>query len=414
MDLLIKNVTVLHKDSDFHQKSVDILLSNGVIKKIESEIDITGKTIISGKNLYCSIGLCDIGTQSGEPGYEHRETIDTLTKAALHGGFTALAIFPDTKPVIQTKADIHYLKSHSHRNGVNIYPIGALSADNKGNDIAEYLDMKTAGAVAFSQGIASVKDTGMLGRAFQYASVTDLPIIHHPDDHFLSSGGEMHEGDTSIILGMKGIPSISEIHIIQRDILLVGYNQGKLIEHAISVADSVEIIMEAKKNNIQISCTVPYLNLIFNDTLLSEFDTNLKVIPPLRSEKDRRALIKGLKEGTIDSIVSNHTPLDEESKNLEFTFATAGATGLETCLAACLTFLQKDLNLAVIIDKMTIAPRKLLDLHIPEIKVGAKADLCVFDVDEEWVYTRDYSLSKSQNNPFIGQKLRGKVIFTIV
>ncbi len=414
MDVLIKDVTIIHKGSEFHLKTFDIQIRDGIIIKIENNIFSQDVEIVSGSKLICCVGLCDIGTQSGEPGYEHRETIYSLTRAALSGGYTALAIFPETRPIIQTKGDIQYLINHTSRNGVKLFPIGALSKDNIGKDIGEYMDMKHAGAVAFSQGISSVRNTGLLGRSLQYASVTGLSVLHHPDDHFLSEGGEMHEGDTSTMMGLKGIPSISEIHTLQRDILLVEYNGGKLIEHAISTEESIEIIRTAKNKGINVFSTVPYLNLIFSDEDLVDFDTNLKVKPPIRSQKDRETLIAGLKDSTIDAIISNHTPLDEESKNLEFPYATPGASGIETCLAACITYLENDLELEIILEKLTVGPRKLLNITIPEIRIGVKADICVIDTGEAWTFEKENSLSKSLNNPFIGKTFKGKVIYTSV
>ena len=414
MDILIKNVTVLHKISEFHKRTSDIHIRDGRIINIDKNIDVPNAEMITGNKLFCTIGLCDIGTHSGEPGYEHRETIDSLTKAALSGGYTALAVFPDTKPVIQTKGDIEYLKSHKNRNRVNIYPIGALSKDNKGVDIAEYIDMGRAGAVAFSQGISSIQNTGLLDRSIQYAKVTNLPVIHHPDDHYLSEGGEMHEGETSTLLGMKGIPSIAEVHTLQRDILLVEYNNGTLIEHTISTNEAIDIIKNAKLKNVHIYATVAYLNLIFTDKDVSDFDTNLKVLPPLRAEIDRKSLINGLNHGEVDAIVSNHTPLDKESKIIEFPYAVPGASGIETCLAACLTYLSSEIDLETIVEKLTIAPRTLLNITMPEIKVGAHADLCIFDTEKEWTYDINSIQSKSSNNPFLGKTFKGKVIFTIV
>lgn len=413
MDTLLKSVTVVHQASQYHLQKVDILIEGGKISKIGKNLSIKNGNVVQGNNLHCSIGLYDIGTHSGEPGFEHRETIDSLTKAALKGGYTSLAIFPDTKPITQNKSQIQYLINHPDNNNVNIQPIGALSKDMKGIDLGEYFDMCEAGAIAFGDGLASLQNSGLLSRALQYASTTDKIIIHHPDDHSLSSGGEMHEGETSTLLGMKGQPSIAEIHAVQRDILLVDYNEGKLLIHAISASESVEGIKSSKKKNLATYASVPYLNLIFTDEKLMDFDQNLKVIPPLRSEKDRKALIKGLKEGTIDVIISNHVPLDEEVKNLEFPYAYAGASGIETCFVACLTFLKDELSLEVLIEKLTVNPRKLLNVKIPDIKEGEKADLCVFDTECSWTYNKNDVCSKSFNNPFIGKSFTSKVLYTI-
>jgi dihydroorotase len=414
MNILIKKATILHQSSEFHLSVKDILISDGIISQIQDEISHENAKIISGNKLYCFIGLCDIGTHTGEPGYEHRETIDSLTRSALAGGYTALVVFPNNKPVIQSKADISYLVNHRDRNGVSIYPIGALSKDIKGADIAEYMDMKSGGAIAFSDGLKSVQDTGLLGRALQYASATDVAIINHPNDDYLSAGGEMHEGEMSTSLGMRGIPDIAELHMIQRDILLNAYHNSQIIEHAISSARSVEAIRQAKNEQNNIHATVAYMNLLFTDSDLYDFESNLKVSPVLRSETDKQHLIEGINDDTVSAIVSNHTPLDEEAKNLEFPYATPGATGLETCLSACVTYLSQWIALPTLVHKLTMAPRKLLKIEVPQIAVGVKADLCVFDVERSWIYSKETMCSKSANNTFVGKELKGKVIATII
>ena len=413
METLVKNVTLVHQPSEYHLKKVDILIENGIIAKIGHNLSSKKSTIVSGNNLHCTIGLCDIGTHSGEPGFEHRETIDSLTKAALKGGFTSLVIFPGTKPITQNKSQIRYLINHTDRNNVQILPVGALSKDINGQDLAEIFDMREAGAVAFGDGLVSVQDSGLLSRALQYASTTDKLIIHHPDDHTLSSGGEMHEGETSTLLGMKGQPSISEIHAVQRDILLLEYNNGRLLIHAISAKESIHEIKSAKKKSLKVFCSVPYTNLIFTDTTLMDFDQNLKVTPPLRSEKDRKALINGLKDDTIDCIISNHIPLDEEVKNLEFPYSESGASGIETCFVACLSYLKDELSIEKIVEKLTVNPRKILHLTVPKIIEGERADLCVFDTDISWTYEKSDICSKSNNNPFLGKKFTSKVIYTV-
>ncbi len=414
MTVLIKNVTIVHEGSKYHLQVLDIFIKDGLIEKIGKNIKVADSEIIKGNNLYCCIGLCDIGTHTGEPGYEHRETIDSLTKAALAGGYTTLVVFPNNKPMTQTKADIKYLKDHPDRNGVEILPMGALSKDLKGIDIAEYMDMAAAGAVAFSDGMQSVQDTGLMSRALQYVNQIDGVIVHHPDDHYLSQGGEMHEGEMSTSLGMKGVPDIAELNLVQRDILINEYNRGILVEHCISSERTVKAIKTAKKDGNRIYATVSYQNLIHTDQDLNDFDTNLKVSPVLRSKADQKALIKGLTENTIDLIVSNHTPLDEEAKNLEFTYATPGATGLETCLIACVDSLKKIIPLPDIIHKLTISPRQILKLSIPTIEIGAKANVCIFDIEsKEGVVSSNFK-SKSSNNPYVGKDFGVKVLATII
>ncbi|MBK8626951.1 MAG: amidohydrolase family protein [Saprospiraceae bacterium] len=414
MNVLIKQATILHAPSSYHQQVMDIHILNGIIQAIAPSLNINGAKVIAGQKLYCTIGLCDIGTHTGEPGYEHRETIWSLCHAALAGGYTHLAVFPNNKPITQSRAHVRYLKEHPDRQGVKISPIGAMSIDSKGDDITEFMDMQAEGVVAFSDGMHAVGNTSLLSRALLYATTLATPIIHHPDDHHLSSGGEMHEGEMSTSLGMKGVPEIAELNMVQRDVLLHGYNGGTIIEHAISAADSVHVLRQSKLETNGISATVAYMNLLFTDTDLFDFDSNLKVQPVLRSMKDKHALIEGIKDDTIDAIITNHTPLDEESKNLEFPYAKSGAIGLETCLAATIDGLSDQLSLETIIGKMTIGPRHLLGIALPEIAVGAAAELCVFDTEHPWVYEPTDVVSKSKNTPYLHAAFKSKVIATIL
>lgn len=414
MSTLIKSATIIHNGSPYHLTKQDILVEKGKITKISTNIDTKAKKVITGQDLYCSIGLCDIGTHIGEPGYEHRETMDSLTRSALAGGYSALAVFPNAKPITQSKADIQYLQGHNSRNTVEILPIGALSKDCKGIDIAEYMDMAAGGAIAFSDGMKSINDTGLMSRSLQYAAQNKNMIIHHPDDHFLSQGSEMHEGNTSTILGMKGVSDIAELHHVQRDILLNDYNAGNLVLHAISSARSVAAIQIAKNTQNTLWATVAYMNLLHTDEDMKDYDSNLKVIPVLRSTDDKTALIQGLKDNVIDAIVSNHTPLEEEAKNLEFTYATPGAIGLETCLAACIDKLSDSLDITTIIHKMTVAPRQILHMDIPEISEGATANLCIFDRQAAFTYDASAIQSLSTNSPYIGETFQTKVLATLI
>lgn len=414
MDVLIKGATILSKQSDHHLKKRDILVSNGIIQSIAPNIHAESATIIGGNQVYCTIGLCDIGTHTGDPGFEHRETMQSLTSAALAGGFTALAVFPNTKPVAQTKASISYLKDHPLNNNVDIYPIGALSKDTNGVDIGEYIDMKHAGIVAVSDGMLSINDTGLMSRALQYTNTLHLPVIHQANDAHLSAGGEMHEGKMSTSLGLKGIPEIAELNVIQRDILLQQYNGGILIEHTISTSESVKAIQRAKKNGQNLYATVAYMNLIHTDDDLADFDSNLKVTPVLRAFDDKSALIQGIQDGVIDAIVSNHTPLDEEVKNLEFPYAASGAIGLETCLPATVEALQPFISVEEIVYKMVERPREILGIPIPVIKEGFKANLCVFDTESPWKYDAGQVKSLSQNSPYLGKTFKVKVLKTMV
>ncbi|KXK39799.1 MAG: amidohydrolase family protein [Saprospiraceae bacterium] len=414
MNLLIKDATILLKDSEFHQQKRDILITDGHIARIADNISDVQAQIIKGSNLYCTIGLCDVGTHSGEPGFEHRETMDSLTRAARNGGYSALVVFPNNKPITQSKTTVNFLRNHPNRNGVEIWPVGALSQDLKGADISEYLDMVQAGAVAMSEGLVGVQDTGLINRAMQYAGSAGIPLIVHPDDHYLSREGQMHEGVMSTSLGMKGVPDIAEIQMIQRDLMVLSYNDAHIIEHGISTARGLETIRQYNEEDPRVFVTVPYLNLVHTDEDLHEFDSNLKVMPVLREHSDRIALIDGVKVGTIDAIISNHVPLDKEAKDVEFPYAVPGAIGLETCLPVLVDELKDDLDLAQIVDKLTIGPRQMLGLPIPDIIVGAQANLCVFDTNATWTYADDQIASASRNSPYLNREFHTKIVATVI
>jgi dihydroorotase len=402
MIILIKNATILLSGNANHGKKMDILVEHGKISKVEHAIQISADKVIEGKNLYCTIGLADIGTQSGEPGYEHRETIKSLADVAHAGGYTALITFPNTKPYIQTKAEIKYLKDKGKESGINIMPAGALSKDGQGQDIAEYIDMHQAGAVAFTDGLKSCNNSGLLLRAMQYVTHFSGTIIHHPKDEFLSHGGQMHEGIKSTELGLKGIPAEAEFTMLYRDLMLLEYSRSSMIAHAISSGKSVELIKNFRQQGNSLKSTVAYLNLCVNDSALDGFDTLYKVTPSIRTENDRVALVRGIADGTIDAIVSNHIPLDEDLKKLEFPYAAFGAGGLETAFCATIDTLKNEISLERLTECFTIGPRKILNLNIPDIKPGQSADICVFDTDDHWTFSRTSSLSP--NNPFLNRK----------
>lgn len=410
MDILIKKATIINEDSAHHGKVKDILISKGLIEKIASNISAPKAKVVEGENLHVSLGWMDIGTYIGEPGYEHRETIDSAAKAAAAGGYTHIAVMPNVYPVTQTKSQISYIKHHQPSNGVKMLAIGAVSADAKGEDLTEMIDMAAAGAVAFSDGKHSITDSGMMMRALQYAKACNSVIINHPSDKALAHDGHIHEGEVSVSLGMQGIPAMSEHVAVHRDLQLADYTQSKLMLHCVSSSDTVSQLNEAKKTNQAVHASVSYLNLLNTDEDLKDFNSNLKVMPPLRSSKDKSALLKGIKNQTIDCIVTNHKPLEEEQKKLEFSYASPGATGLETCFAALNTFASKQLPLEKLIHALTVGPRKCLDMDIPELKTGAKACFTIFTPTAKWTYTTRNKKSISANNPYLDQELTGKVI----
>ncbi len=406
---MIKKVKVIDGPSKYHNKVVDILIVDSRIAEIKAGISPASpiKTI-QGEDLHASISWLDIGTQVGEPGLEHREDWTTVSKAAKAGGYGAIAPFPNTQPSIQHKADIQYIKQRAKSQGIGVYPIASLSLDNQGAEIAEMYDLFTAGAVAFSDGLKSVSHAGLLARALEYVKPFEGLIIHYPSEKYLTQDAQMHEGEMSTLLGMKGMPSTAESIGLKRDLELLAYTQSRLCVYGLSSNEAVKILKEAKKSLAEkLTAAVPYLNLVYTDKEMDRFDSHLKVMPPLRKKSDQNELIKGLKDGVIDAIVSNHYPIEEEGKKLEFPYAKFGASGIETCFAACNTFVPA-LDMETLIYKLSYGPRSILGLTSEGIKAGSAAALTLFDPTAEWVF--EDSQSRSNNNPFLGKTLRGKVI----
>lgn len=412
--LLLRNIRIIAPNQpELDGQIRDILIKNGKILKIDTNItlDTEGDVkVFEQPNACVSIGWLDVGTQTGDPGLEHREDLESVAKAAMAGGFTALAPFPNTEPAIHSKSEILYIKNRTASYLVDFQPIGALSVDCKGKDLAEMLDMRSVGAVAFSDGRKSVQDSGLLLRGMQYAKIIDGLIFNVPFDKTIAPHGEIHEGEVSTSLGLSGMPSMAEELMVQRDLQLLAYADSRLHFHNISTAGAVAYIRAAKKQGLNVTASVAALNLCFTDDVLRGFDTNFKVMPPLREELDRQALIDGLADGTIDFISTNHTPVDEEGKNLEFPYADFGAIGLETTFGLLNQFLNKKFTIQDFVEFLAINPRHVLGLEMPSITEGAVANLTIFNPDETWRFSSKDIFSKSKNTPLIGQILRGCVL----
>lgn len=408
MLLLLKNTRIIGAKSE--KRPQDILIRDGVIEAIGENLRAEkGAEIWESPNACVSPGWFDAGIQACDPGYEHREDLHSAARAAAAGGFTAVASFPNTNPAIHSKSEVLYVKNKTAGSPVTFYPVGALSQGCEGKDLAELFDMHSAGAIAFSDGRKAVQDAGLLLRALQYAKAFNGLIFNEPHHKTIAAGGQMHEGVISTSLGLKGVPALAEEIMVQRDLSLVEYAKGRLHLHLLSTARSVALVRAAKKAGLPVTASVAVANLCFTDEKLADFDSNWKLLPPLRSQADADALLEGLNDGTIDFICSNHTPWDEEAKNLEFPYAEFGMTGLETAFALCRTHLNKKLSVSDLIEKLVVAPRRVLGLPVPEIKPGARAELTVFDPEAEWVFGEKDIRSKSRNTPFIGQQLKGKV-----
>jgi dihydroorotase len=414
MQLLLKNVRIVEMDSveKIHEFSLqDIFIKDGKIEEIGQNLNSDAKTTVwDCQGAVASPAWMDVGIQTGDPGFEHREDLQSAAAAAAAGGFTAVACFPNTNPAIHSKTEVLYVKNSTSDSIVDFFPIGAVSQNCEGKDLAELFDMFQSGAVAFSDGRRPVQDSGLLLRAMDYAKAFNGLIFNHPNLKTIASGGQMHEGLVSTTLGLKGLPSIAEDVMVQRDLSLSEYAGARLHIHLISTKKSVDMIRAAKKAGLPITASVAIANLCFTDEKLTDFDTNWKVLPPLRQETDRKALLKGVEDGTIDFICSNHNPQDIEAKNLEFTYAEFGMSGLETALALSCTYLLKKISLSELIKKWAIQPRKILGLPIPKIEKGALAELTIFQPEQSFTFLEKNLQSKSANSPLFGTELKGKVL----
>lgn len=410
MKLLLRNAKIYHPNSPLDGKRFDIFINKKTIEKIGKNLSIEGVKTIESDNLCVSVGWMDLGAQTGDPGYEHREDLESIAAAAAAGGFTAIAPFPNSNPVIQSKSDIQYIKNSTANLPVDFYPIGALTRKCEGMEMTEMQDMRSVGAVAFSDGDHSVQHAGVLLRALQYVTAFDGVIIHQPLDKTVAGKGQMHEGTISTMLGMRGVPSLAENMMIQRDLGLLEYADSRLHFAHVSTRDGVDMIRKAKKKGLRVTASVPALNLMFGDEAMTSFDTNLKVMPPLREQKDINALKKGLKDGTIDCVAANHVPHDVESKHLEFANADFGAIGLQTAFSTARAAFERTEDLSFLIEKFSCGTRRSLALEIPELAEGAAANLTVFDPDTEWIFDKKDVKSKSNNSPFLGKKMKGKVL----
>ena len=342
--LLIKNATILAPETTYHGKKRDLLIKKGQIVSIRAKIEEPRIKTLEAKGTYVSPGWMDLGVHVGDPGYEYREDLQSVTRAAAAGGFTAIAAQPNTHPAIHSKSEVLYLKKSMEDAIVDLYPLGAISQNCEGKDITEIYDMQQAGAIAFTDGKKAVQNGGLMMRALQYVKAIDGIIINPVYDESIAGKGQIHEGEMSTALGMKGIPALAEELMLQRDIYLLDYTESRLHVANVSTAGAVALIAEAKRKGMRITASVPAMNLAMSHEVLADFNTNYKVLPPLREATDIEALVKGLKSGTIDFIVSNHLPLEGEAKNLEFPYAQFGAIGLETLFPLLNTYLAGHLQ----------------------------------------------------------------------
>ena len=414
--ILIKNATVIDPNSVHHLKQTDLLMESGIIKSIAKNLaPVDGETeIIEEQDLHVSIGWMDFRVNFNDPGNEHKEDLMSGAAAALKGGFTAVACMGTTNPALHSKSQIEYIINKSKHLPIDIYPIGTVTTKAEGADLAELYDMSLSGAIAFSDNKNPLANAELLQRAMLYASGFNKKIIQLPLDKKIANEGKMNEGKVSTTLGLKGIPAIAEELMLQRDLMLAAHHNVAIHFGGVSTGGSVDLIRKAKKAGVKVTCDVHVVNLLLKDEVLQDFDTNYKIMPPLRTQADIDALIEGLKDNTIDVICSDHTPQDTESKVKEFDIAEFGIIGLETFYGVLCKALENKLSITQLIEKVAINPRKIVDIDLPKIEVAQSANLTVFSPTQTWNYNLEKGLSKSKNSPFDGIEFKGKVIKAIL
>ncbi len=408
MKILIQSATIIDKGNPFHNKKKNVVINNGRIVEIGDK-NYSADKVIDAEGMFLSIGWFDMGAYVGDPGLEHKEDLASLAKAAAAGGFTDVAVLPNTYPTVQTKNEISYITQGNDNRLVQIHALASVTKSNKGEELTEMIDLHEAGAVGFTDGLKSVWHTDIFLKSLQYLQKFDGLLIDHPEDNWLIMFGQMHEGINSTMLGLKGMPRIAEEVAVNKNLELLNYAGGRLHFAKVSTAKTVDLIKAAKRKGLNVSCDITGYQALLDDSLLMDFDTNFKVNPPLREKADNEALIKALKDGTIDVLVTGHVPQDDESKFLEFDLADFGMINLQT-FASQLSSLSKLVDMEDLLEKITTAPRKLLKLEIPKIEVDEKACLTLFDPNAEWMFDKDTNYSKSKNSPWLGKTIKGKAV----
>lgn len=407
MKILIQAAKILDTNSPFHKKEKNVLLQNGRIVEIGDK-NYQADKVIKAEGMILSTGWFDMGTFIGDPGLEHKEDLESGIKAAIAGGFTEIAMLPNTVPAIQTKNDINYLTRGNDSRLLQVHPLASVTKNNKGEELTEMIDLHEAGAVGFTDGLKPIWHTDIFLKSLQYLQKFDGVLVDHAEDIWLNMFGQMHEGLQSTMLGLKGMPRISEEVAISRNLKLLAYAGGRLHLSKLSTSKSIGLVRSAK-NKMNVTCDIAAYQALLTDNMLSGFDTNFKVNPPLRETSDNHALIKGLNDGTVDVICSGHVPHDEESKSIEFDHADAGMINMQT-FASNLVALAEQVSWETLIEKITINPRKILKREVPVIDVDTKANLTLLDPNAAWMLNEKTNFSKSKNSPWFGQTITGKAV----
>tara|TARA_B100001758_G_C18416520_1_gene620347 strand:+ start:3959 stop:5245 length:1287 start_codon:yes stop_codon:yes gene_type:complete len=417
MNILIKSAKIIDPNSKYNNKICDVFIKDGKIEKIakkiksnDKKIENNSEQIYSAKNLHISPGWFDLHSNFGEPGYEQKETFETGCNAALKGGFTGVMVMPNNKPSIDNKSMINFIRNATKDNIVDVIPAGNITKNGAGNEIVEMHEMNNAGCKVFTDDKKSVKRNEVMKIAMLYSKDSNSLIMNYPNDKSIANHGVMHEGKISTRLGLRGIPALAEEMMVDRDLNLCEYTKCKLHLSYISTKNSLNKIKQAKAKGLNITTDVTIHNLFLTEKSVNNFDTRYKVMPPFRTKKDTSALIKGLKNGTIDVISTDHSPINNEYKKIEFDNAKNGIIGLETAFGLIGKYILPNLSLEKIIEKIAINPRKILQLPEVSINEGKLANITLFNPETEWDFSKKDIRSKSVNTPFIGEKLKGKAL----
>ncbi len=407
MNVLIKQAKIISPSSSFNGQIKDILITNGKISGIGDSINEKTYQVIEHDGLCVSIGWMDMFADFGDPGFEQKENIESGAKAAAAGGFTDVMLIPNSQPVVDNKAQVEYIVQKAKQVAVNIHPIGAISKKTEGKELSEMYDMRQSGALAFSDGIKPVQNSGLILKALQYVKSFDGPIIQIPDDNTIGTNGLMNEGIISTQMGLPGKPVLAEELMVARDLKLARYADSKIHFTGVSSPKSLDYIKRSKESGIKVTCSITPYQVYFCDEDLQGYDTNLKLNPPVRTKEDMQTMRKALLDGTIDCIASHHLPQHWDNKTCEFEYAKPGMIALETMFAVLMSC---GLSAEDFVQMQSINVRNIFGLPIPEIKEGETASLTLFTPDTEFVFEETKIHSKSKNSPFIGKHLKGKVI----
>lgn len=404
MNILLKSATIVDSDSPYHLKIQDVLIENGMISKIGSSLKAESNTsVVKLDNLHISRGWFDSSVQFGEPGYEERETLENGLMTAAQSGFTDIGLQSDLIPVTDTHSQVSYLKSKTKNFATNLHPFGALTKLNQQRELAELFDMHKAGAVAFYDYKKSIDNAYLLKLALQYAQSFGGLVCSFPNDGNLSGEGVMHEGGTSTKLGLAGIPVLAETLRVARDLQILEYTGGKLHIPTVSCEETVALIAKAKDKGLDVTCSISVNNLALTDEVLFDFDSNKKVLPPLRDEANRQAMVKAIKKGLIDLVTSDHCPIDIEHKKMEFDHAAFGSTGLESSFG----ILNRIFGLERTIALLT-GGKNRFGIKNLAILPGNEARLSLFNPEGNSLFTVDNILSSAKNSALVSEKLKGK------